>query len=76
MAEMRLYSVREIAKMLKITRHGAYALIKSGQLKSHQFTERRTRITEADLNEFMRNSRKHYPAQENRPTLNLRCDCP
>ena len=65
--ELGFYTVRQVGKMLRMTRHAVYDLVKSGALKHHRFTERRIRISEKDLNDFIRKSR--VGQQENKPEL-------
>ena len=57
MTELGFYTVREVARMLKINVVGVYELIREGQLRAHRFSERRTRVAEDDLKEFIRKSR-------------------
>lgn len=57
MPEFGFYTVQEVADRLKITRDGVYDLLKEGKLKGHRFSERRIRISETDLNDFVRKHR-------------------
>jgi excisionase family DNA binding protein len=57
MPEFGFYTVQEVADRLKITRDGVYGLLKEGKLKGHRFSERRIRISETDLNEFLKDHR-------------------
>lgn len=57
MPELDFYTVREVAKMLKINVVGVYELIKEGELKAHRFSERRTRVHRTDLQEFIEGAR-------------------
>jgi excisionase family DNA binding protein len=52
-AQVEFYSVREVARILRINVIGVYKLIQNGELRAHRFTERRTRISRNDLSEFI-----------------------
>jgi excisionase family DNA binding protein len=74
MKELHFYSVKEVAELLKVTRHAVYSWIEGGKLKAHKFTERRTRISSEDLDRFMKDSIQHNPTQENASPPS--CNCP
>lgn len=50
---IRLYTVREVAKILRVRRGYVYELIAQGRLKAVRISERRTRIPESTLKEFL-----------------------
>lgn len=52
-SEPQSYSVKEVVKILKMNVVLVCRLIKSGQLKAHRFTERRTRVHRDDLRNFI-----------------------
>lgn len=53
MPELVFLTVKEVAEILRINVIGAYDLINKGELKAHRFSERRTRISESDLNDYV-----------------------
>lgn len=69
------YSVKEVAKILNMSVPGVHRLIQTKQLGAHRFSERRTRISETDLNDFLRRTRVGGPTLENRIKLEIGCDC-
>jgi len=46
------FTVRQTAKILQISIHKVYELINDGKLKSYKVSERGTRISEAQLEQF------------------------
>ena len=48
-----LYTVPEIAKMLKVKKNYVYELIYTGELKAIRLSERRFRITENAYNNYI-----------------------
>ena len=58
MPELGFYTVKEVAEILKINRISVYDLIKEGKLNGHRFSERRIRVSEKDLNEFINKAKK------------------
>ncbi|MEW6541936.1 MAG: helix-turn-helix domain-containing protein [Bacillota bacterium] len=50
---MKLYTVPEIQRILKIRRGFAYELVANGRLKAIRLSERGLRITEESLKEFL-----------------------
>ena len=52
--ELKLYSPTEVAKKLRISRRTAYRLIERKQLKAIKVSWNIYRITEKDLNQFLK----------------------
>jgi excisionase family DNA binding protein len=50
---MKIYTVPEVQRILKIRRGFAYELVASGRLKAIQLSERGLRVTEESLQEFL-----------------------
>jgi excisionase family DNA binding protein len=50
---VKLYTVPEVQKILKIRRGFAYELVADGRLKAIRLSERGLRITEESLREFL-----------------------
>jgi len=50
---INLYTVPEIAEMLKVRKNYVYELIYTGELKAIRLSERRFRISENALNNFI-----------------------
>jgi excisionase family DNA binding protein len=61
MPELGFFTVKEVSEILKIQVLGVYDLIKNGELKACRFSERRLRIDEKDLKEFIRRSKQNNP---------------
>ena len=77
MPELGFLSVKEVAEILRINVIGAYDLINKGELKAHRFSERRTRILEADLNEYIKKRRMTLGTQLIKRNKSAAiCDCP
>jgi len=77
MPELGFYTVQEVAELLKINLLGVYDLIKKGELKACKFSERRLRIDEYDLLQFIKKSKQqhqHDPVHEK--IVASGCDCP
>jgi len=51
---MKYYTPRQIAKMLNVSDFTIWRYIKAGKLKAIKLTQRNFRITEKDLNNFIR----------------------
>ena len=52
MAEIKVYTVEEVASVLKLTTHTVYSYIKSGQLKASKIGKY-WRVSEAALKAFI-----------------------
>jgi len=52
--EMRVYTVSEVAKILRVRKNFVYELIYTGRLIAVRLSERRFRVTEEALQEFMK----------------------
>jgi len=52
--KLKMYSPTEVAKKLRISRRTAYRLIERKQLKAIKVSWNIYRITEKDLNEFLK----------------------
>lgn len=50
---MQVYTAAEVARMLKVRKAYVYELIYTGRLRAVQMSERRLRITEDALREFL-----------------------
>jgi excisionase family DNA binding protein len=50
-------TVREAAKVLRITTIGVYRLVKTGRIKAYRFGARRLRIDSKDLDDFIRSAK-------------------
>ena len=50
---MKIYTVHEVAEILRISKEKAYKLIASGEIKKIQ-SIKSTRVTEEELNKFIR----------------------
>lgn len=50
---MEVYTAKQVAKMLKVRPAYVYELIYTGRLRAVQMSERRLRITEDALREFL-----------------------
>lgn len=50
---MQVYTAAEVARMLKVRKGFVYELIYTGRLRAVQMSERRLRITEDALREFL-----------------------
>lgn len=50
----KTYTVTEIAKILKIRKNYVYDMIYAGRIKAIRLSERRFRITEDSLSDFLR----------------------
>lgn len=48
-----LYTINEVAALLKVHRNTAYSLVKSGRIKSVQLSQRRTRVTRRALENYV-----------------------
>lgn len=70
------YSIKEVASILKLSIPSVHRLINAGKLGANKVMERRTWVSEKDLNDFLERTRVGHPAQENPIKLNLRCNCP
>jgi excisionase family DNA binding protein len=68
------YSIREVAEILRLSIPSVHRLINAGKLGANKVSERRTRVSEKDLNEFLRRTRVGHPAQDG-PKLEIPCDC-
>lgn len=75
MPELGIYSIEEVAELLKMPISGVRDLIRKGELKACKFSERRTRIDEYDLVEFIKRSKEYGRAQKDGPKLEMPCDC-
>lgn len=53
--EDQVYTVEEVAEILKITRKGVYDLMRAGKLRYFSVGIRRRRVSRESLLEFMRN---------------------
>ena len=51
------YSIREVAKILKVSIPSVHRLINAGKLGANKVMERRTRVSEKDFNDFLRRTR-------------------
>ena len=71
MPEFGFYSIKEVAEVLKLPVSGVRELIRNGELKVCRFSERRTRIDEEDLIEFIRKAKR----QKDGPKLHWPCSC-
>ena len=57
MEELKLYTVEEVAEILKFSTFTIYKLVKSGELKAVKLTGgRRWRVTDAHLREYLENN--------------------
>lgn len=54
----KLYTVSEVAKLLKVKKSFIYELVYTGRLKAIKFSERRIRIAELALIEFIEQEEK------------------
>ena len=50
---MKLYTVAEVMRMLKVRKSYVYELIYTGKLRAVKLSKRRLRITEEALREFL-----------------------
>ncbi|MEW6447181.1 MAG: helix-turn-helix domain-containing protein [Bacillota bacterium] len=50
---MKVYTVAEVMRMLKVRKSYVYELIYTGRLRAAKLSERRLRITEEALREFL-----------------------
>lgn len=57
MAKIEVYSVDEVAEILKVTQRSVYTYIRSGQLKAAKIGKS-WRITHSSLQEFIENGTK------------------
>ena len=73
MLELGFYTVQEVSEILKIHLLGVYDLIKKGELKACRFSERRLRIDEKDLKEFVKRSKQNDPAVNKLVTRKCHC---
>ena len=48
------YSVEQVAKKMSVSTKTVYRMIHSGKLKSHKLSPRCIRISETDIEEFMK----------------------
>jgi excisionase family DNA binding protein len=77
MPELGIYCIEEVAELLKIPISGVRELIRKGELKACRFSERRTRIDEYDLLQFIKKSKQHHQHDPVRERIVARdCDCP
>lgn len=60
MSDLKTYTVEQVAKMLKIRKNYVYDLIYSGKLRALRLSERRFRITESALLDFLRQEEKQH----------------
>jgi excisionase family DNA binding protein len=58
MTEKQFYSPEEVAEKLSLSRTQIYRYINSGKLKTHRFGKRAIRISEEDLQEFLKQHKK------------------
>ncbi len=56
---MRVYTVSEVAKILRVRKNFVYELIYTGRLNAVRLSERRFRVTEEALQEFMKQEKGH-----------------
>jgi excisionase family DNA binding protein len=56
---MRVYTVFEVAKILRVRKNFVYELIYTGRLNAVRLSERRFRVTEEALQEFMKQEEGH-----------------
>ena len=75
MPELGFYTVQEVAELLKINLFGVYDLIKRGELKACRFSERRLRVDEKDLMEFIKRAKGEAQQQDGPVQLHVPCDC-
>jgi excisionase family DNA binding protein len=75
MPELGLYTVAEVAEILRLPRWSTYQLIKEGKLAHCRLTERRIRVSEEDLNDFVRGTRRVGGPSAGQK-LEIPCDCP
>ena len=54
MSEIKLYTLKEVAEILKVTKQTIYNYIKSGRIKATKYGKE-YRITEKDLNTLIKN---------------------
>lgn len=59
---MQVYTVSEIAKLLKVKKGFVYELIRQGELEAIKLSQRRYRITEKQLEEFIKKHSKNKVA--------------
>lgn len=57
--EEKFYSIQEVSKLFKVTYLTVYRWIQAGQLKAYR-VGKQYRIAEAELKEFMSNSKGKY----------------
>lgn len=55
---MEIYTIPQVAKILGVGKGYVYELIHTGQLNAFRLSERRYRITEKALVDFLRNKEK------------------
>ena len=51
---MKLLTIKEISKLLRLSERTIYRLIEAGKLKTIKFSRKATRIDEKDLNQFIK----------------------
>jgi len=51
---MKLLTIKEISKLLRLSERTIYRLIEAGKLKVIKFSRKATRIDEKDLNQFIK----------------------
>lgn len=51
---MKLLTIKEISKQLRLSERTIYRLIEAGKLKAIKFSRKATRIDEKDLNKFIK----------------------
>jgi len=62
---MQLYTVIEVAKILKVKKGFVYELIYTGRLKAVKLSERRIRITEEDVRAYIETLKEKGQAAAN-----------
>lgn len=60
---MRFYTAPEIAKMLRIRKGFVYELVQQGRLRAVRLSERRVRVSEEALQEFLRQEESRATAK-------------
>lgn len=56
----KLFSPNEVAKMIGVSRMTINNYINEGKLRASRLSEKKTRISEVDLNDFLTSSKRNY----------------